>query len=55
VEKRFEETTSIERLAYEWKGRNGFLTSADATEIIGLTYENFRRTIIIPQGKFKEF
>jgi exonuclease SbcC len=22
--KRFEETTSIERLAYEWKGRNGF-------------------------------
>jgi exonuclease SbcC len=21
---RFEETTSIERLAYEWKGRNGF-------------------------------
>jgi hypothetical protein len=21
----------------------------------GLTYENFRRTIIIPQGKFKEF
>jgi exonuclease SbcC len=31
------------------------MTSADATEIIGLTYENFRRTIIIPQGKFKEF
>jgi exonuclease SbcC len=28
--------------------------TADATEIIGLTYENFRRTIIIP-GKFKEF
>jgi exonuclease SbcC len=22
--KRFEETTSIERLAYEWKGENGF-------------------------------
>lgn len=24
-------------------------------EIIGLSYENFRRTIIIPQGKFQEF
>jgi DNA repair exonuclease SbcCD ATPase subunit len=23
--------------------------------IIGLSYENFKRTIIIPQGQFKEF
>jgi exonuclease SbcC len=54
--KRFEETTSIERLAYEWKEETWIpLTSADATLIIGLTYENFRRTIIIPQGKFSEF
>lgn len=54
--KRFEETTSIERLAYEWKVEEWVpMTSADATEIVGLTYENFRRTIIIPQGKFKEF
>jgi exonuclease SbcC len=54
--KRFEETTSIERLAYEWKGEEWVpMNSADATIIIGLTYENFRRTIIIPQGKFKEF
>jgi len=54
--KRFEETTSIERLAYEWKAEEWIpMTSADATDIIGLTYENFRRTIIIPQGKFKEF
>ena len=54
--KRFEETTSIERLAYEWKDEMWIpLTSADATLIIGLTYENFRRTIIIPQGKFSEF
>jgi len=28
-------------------------TSAEA--ILGLSYENFRRTIIIPQGKFQEF
>lgn len=54
--KRFEETTTIERLAYEWKDQQWFpLTSADATTIIGLTYQNFRRTIIIPQGKFNEF
>ena len=54
--KRFEETTSIERLAYEWKEQQWIpMTSADATTIIGLTYENFRRTIIIPQGKFNEF
>lgn len=54
--KRFEETTSIERLAYEWNEEQWIpMTSADAIPIIGLTYENFRRTIIIPQGKFNEF
>lgn len=26
-----------------------------AEEIIGLSYENFRRTVIIPQGQFEEF
>jgi hypothetical protein len=30
------------------------MTSADATEIL-LTYENFRRTIIIPQGSLRSF
>ena len=40
----------------EWKDEQWIpLNSADATTIIGLTYENFRRTIIIPQGKFNEF
>lgn len=54
--KRFEETTPIERMSYEWVGEEWIpLTSVDATEIIGLSYDNFRRTIIIPQGKFKEF
>jgi exonuclease SbcC len=34
AEKRFEETTSIERL-YEWKGEEWVpMTSADATEIM---------------------
>ncbi|UQD56264.1 AAA family ATPase [Flavobacterium sp. K5-23] len=54
--KRFEETTTVERMAYEWiEGEWIPMASAIATTIIGLTYDNFRRTIIIPQGKFKEF
>lgn len=31
------------------------MESADATHITNLTYQNFKRTIIIPQGQFKEF
>lgn len=54
--KKFDETTSLARSAYEWIGQEWIpLPSADATAIIGLSYDNFRRTIIIPQGKFKEF
>lgn len=31
------------------------LNHVNAQKIIGLSYDNFKRTIIIPQGKFKEF
>lgn len=31
------------------------LESSNTQAIIGLSYENFKRTIIIPQGQFKEF
>src|SRR5690606_27277250 len=31
------------------------LESTSAEAVLGLSYENFRRTIIIPQGKFQEF
>src|SRR3546814_6233284 len=31
------------------------LEHTSAESILGLSYENFRRTIIIPQGKFQEF
>src|SRR5690606_14480736 len=31
------------------------LELTNATSIIGLSYDNFKRTIIIPQGQFKEF
>lgn len=31
------------------------ITSEEMEKVIGLTYDNFKRTIIIPQGKFQEF
>ncbi len=36
-------------------GQKITITQQEITEVIGLTYENFKRTIIIPQGKFKDF
>jgi len=54
--KKFDQTSTIERTAYEWKETNWSpLESADASTITNLTYQNFKRTIIIPQGQFKEF
>lgn len=54
--KKFEDTTSLERYAYEWKDSAWLpLDSNDGTIVTQLTYPNFRRTIIIPQGQFKEF
>lgn len=54
--KNFESITSIDRSAYAWEEDTWEpLASNSASELIGLSYENFRRTIIIPQGKFKEF
>ncbi len=29
--------------------------STDASDILGLSYENFRRAVVIPQGSFQEF
>src|SRR5690554_5481975 len=41
---------------YEWKNDDWLpLNHSNAESIIGLSAENFKRTIIIPQGKFKEF
>lgn len=41
---------------YEWADDEWFpLDHSSAESIIGLSAENFKRTIIIPQGKFKEF
>ena len=54
--KRFEDTTTIDRLAYEWIDDTWIpMESADGALVTNLSYPNFRRTIIIPQGQFKEF
>lgn len=54
--KRFEDVGTIERNAFLWENDQWMpLSSADAAHYIHLSYENFRRTIIIPQGKFQEF
>ncbi len=52
--KNFEDVSAFERKAYI--NRNGWQPIAvNAEEILGLSYDNFKRTIIIPQGKFQEF
>ncbi len=56
--KRFGETQTVERGVYrregeEWVPLEG--EAARAENILNLSYRNFRRTVIIPQGKFQEF
>ena len=54
--KKFQDITDHERLAYEWKDDNWIpMESNDGAAVTNLSYPNFRRTIIIPQGQFKEF
>ena len=54
--KRFEDVKSPTVVFYEQKDTEWIpLNHSKAEEIIGLSYENFKRTIIIPQGQFKEF
>ncbi len=52
--KNFEDVSAFERKAYIYQ--DGWQPIAvNAEEILGLSYDNFKRTIIIPQGKFQEF
>ena len=54
--KDFDKVNTFERVAYHWLHEAWVpLESAMAEKVIGLSYDNFRRTIIIPQGKFQEF
>jgi exonuclease SbcC len=54
--KRFEDVKPKERRILkevngEWEG----VERASTEEILGMSYKNFRQTIIIPQGKFRDF
>jgi exonuclease SbcC len=40
---------------YEQVGQEWQATASKAEELIGMSRENFKQTIIIPQGKFREF
>lgn len=59
--KKFEDVRKYKRQGYQWqtnaKGESEWipLESSDAGKILGLSYDNFTKTIIVPQGKFKEF
>ena len=55
--KNFKDVKTFDRRGYVWKEEAWIpLAEHETTEsIIGLSYDNFRRTIIIPQGRFQEF
>ena len=54
--KKFEDVNAMDRTAYKKVGGEWMPVAIDSmNEVIGLSYENFKRTIIIPQGQFQEF
>lgn len=54
--KRFDDVKRGDAVLYQWKETQWIpLPDLNMEGVIGLSYENFKRTIIIPQGKFKEF
>ena len=54
--KDFSIVRTLDRAAYKLENASWVpIDCSTAEEIIGLSYDNFRRTIIIPQGQFQEF
>ena len=54
--KDYEQVEVKERRHYHWENEAWApLEVSDASSLIGMTYENFMQTVIIPQGKFREF
>ena len=54
--KRFDDVKVSSTVFYEEKDNKWIpLEHTNASDILGLSYDNFKRTIIIPQGQFKEF
>ncbi len=54
--KNFDDVKASSVVLYEYKNNIWVpLEFTNASGIIGLSYDNFKRTIIIPQGQFREF
>ena len=53
--KNFEDVGTLKKKQYKLIDSKWIADEYSAEDIIGLSYENFKRTIIIPQGKFMEF
>ncbi|RMI12823.1 MAG: SMC family ATPase, partial [Calditrichaeota bacterium] len=53
--KNYAEVKAFKRAQYRRAGKEWEPVEVNPAELLGLSYENFRRTIIIPQGKFQEF
>ncbi|TAE57329.1 MAG: SMC family ATPase [Bacteroidetes bacterium] len=54
--KRFDKIDSLERKAFRIEGAQVVALAENSAEsILGLSYDNFKRTIIIPQGQFQDF
>lgn len=54
--RRFDDVTNAGAVFYEETNGNWIpLEHTNPEAILGLSYQNFKRTIIIPQGQFKEF
>lgn len=54
--KQFEDVKKLDRNTYKKVEEDWIpIEAIDLEQAIGLSYENFKRTIIIPQGQFQEF
>lgn len=54
--RKFEDVKTLERTAFVKQENNWMPIETEVLEkAIGLSYDNFKRTIIIPQGQFQEF
>jgi exonuclease SbcC len=53
--KNFEDVGTFDKKQYKKQDGEWIAGEYNAEDIIGLSYDNFKRTIIIPQGKFMEF
>ena len=54
--KNFDDVRTLDRSAYKYQNESWEpIEIEQLQQVIGLSYENFKRTIIIPQGRFQEF